>query len=261
VTSPTEGDSLARKSGPVPAGRSLTESSREPPERTSRFHDRTTARHANRQRREARRCGGHRRRRCTGHGGPRRSRPGGALPDAGAGRPGCATPASRTARGGARGWTACAAPATPRRPADGAGDPGSPLWVGSIGVGPTVEPSGHLAPGPGPVPTDGCTRPTSGRGATAAGSGSRTAAATRIRVVERPRVQRATGHADLRGRAASPSRLLPVERATAARVRRACGTRPRRTPSRSGGATRGGTACSASPDALTHTSARRTGAE
>ena len=187
--------------------------------------------------------------------------PGRALPDAGAGRPGCATPASRTASGGARGWTACATPATARRPADGAGDPGSPLWVGSIGVGPAVEPSGHLAPGPGPVPTDGCARPTSGRGATTARSGSRTAAATRIRVVERPRVQRATGHAVLRGRAAASARLLPVERAPPPGYDAPAAPDPAAPASRSGRATSGRTACSASPDALTQTSARRTGAE
>jgi hypothetical protein len=193
-----------------------------PPERTTRIHERTTARHTTRRRREDRGCGRDHRRRCSGYGRPGRSGSGGALPDAGA-------IGSRPARGGVFGWTGGSAPASTGGPATGARDLEPRLRLGSIRFGPARGPQGYLAPGPRPVRTDRFARPDAHRGPTAARSRSTAAAAARIHFTDRPGVRDSLVANGARpGRAASAAWVLSVERATAARVRAAYGARPGR---------------------------------
>jgi len=198
-----------------------------PPERTTRIHDRTTARHTTRQRREDRGRGRDHRRRRAGYGRPGRSGSGGALPDAGAIGSGCRCPGSRPARGGVFGWTGGSAPASTRRRATGARDLEPRLRLESIGVGPAREPQGYLAPGPEPVRTDRFARPDAHSGPTATRSRSTAAAAARIHFTDRPGFRDSLVANGARpGRAASAAWVLSVERATAARVRTAHGARP-----------------------------------
>ena len=91
-------------------------------------------------------------------------------------------------------------------------------------------------------PLDALTAPAGSCARTAAWSPSTAAAAARIHINERPGVQRPSASRARPGRAAAATRVLPVERATAARVLRL-----------SGGARSGRTAddCAGSADALT----------
>ena len=138
------------------------------------------------------------------------------------------TPAPGTARHGSPGERAsrCAGAATDRGTA-GAGDREPPVRAGEQS-GAVGLPQGCLASGPGPVRIHRYAAwPDARSGPTPAGSRSGAAAAARIRIADRPGVQRASANGVIRGRAASAGGVLPVERATATRVlRRACRARP-----------------------------------
>ena len=131
------------------------------------------------------------------------------------------TPAPGTARDGSPGERAsrCAGTTTGRGTAR-AGGREPPVRAGEQ-AGAVGLPAGCLASGPGPVRIHRYAAwPDARSGPTPAGSRSGAAAAARVHIADRPGVQRTSANGVIRGRAASAAWLLPVERATAARVLR-----------------------------------------